>query len=205
MLAQLQLPDLFDAPSIAHDPGGKVKTKLPPHIIGDAFFYGASDEYRVWLSRYWGTLRQRSIELAGGFCAPHAILIGMNPSTADKDANDPTIKREIDFVQSWGLHCLVKFNVSDYRATHPSDLNRPGLIPVSEQNLPTLLQFTKNPACQIIVVCCGNVPKILRPHLDRTVHALREQGLRLQCFGLTKEGFPRHPLYLKGNTPLIPF
>jgi hypothetical protein len=33
----------------------------------------------------------------------------------------------------------------------------------------------------------------------------REAGARLVCLGKTKNGHPRHPLYIKGDTPLEAF
>jgi hypothetical protein len=35
--------------------------------------------------------------------------------------------------------------------------------------------------------------------------ALRADGHRLWCFGLNKGGTPKHPLYVKGETPLVEF
>lgn len=192
---------LFD-PNTRHDPGGKIKTTLPPHIFGGAYFHGERDQYRTWLSRHWGIAQHEFVE--GWNCA-FPILIGMNPSTADAHANDPTITREIGFVKSWGYNAFVKFNVADYRATHPKDLSKTGVVPVSEINLLTLRNFAMARHCKGIVACWGKLPKILRPHAEEIVATLTADGHNLWCLGRTKDGSPRHPLYLKSDTPLEPF
>lgn len=194
--------DLFDT-AIArprHDPGGKVKTRLPSNIIGGAYFHGEREEYRTWLSRHWPLNG-----IVNGWDCPFVILIGMNPSEADANANDPTVTRETGFVQSWGYRALAKFNLADYRATHPKDLSAPGVIPVSNINLLTLRNFAMSRHCDKIVVCWGKVPKVLRPHAAQTVAALRADGHELWCFGRNKDGSPRHPLYLRADTKLEPF
>ena len=45
-------------------------------------------------------------------------------------------------------------------------------------------------------------------HRDRarmvTISA-RGHGARLVCLGTTKDGHPRHPLYVRGDQPFVPF
>ncbi len=65
----------------SHDPGGKIKTKLPPNVRGDAVF-SPCGKYRCWLTRDWGPVN-----------SPRVLWILMNPSTADAEHNDPTITR----------------------------------------------------------------------------------------------------------------
>ncbi len=30
-------------------------------------------------------------------------------------------------------------------------------------------------------------------------------GASLECLGVTKDGHPRHPLYVRGDAPLVPY
>lgn len=190
--------DLFAAldPVPLHDPGGKVATMLPRGMEGNAEFSGDRQEYRPWLMRTWGeTTEQRFI-----------LWIGLNPSTARADVNDPTITREVDFSKRWGFSKYIKTNIMDYRATEPAGLLADGVIPRSAENLPTILRFAAN--ADQIVVCHGVPPhKRLHTYAIETFEVLRNAGHinRMCCFGTTLFGWPRHPLYLSKDTPLQPY
>ena len=49
-------------------------------------------------------------------------FIMLNPSTADDEFDDATIRRCVGFAKRWGFHGLVVTNLFAYRATKPSDL-----------------------------------------------------------------------------------
>lgn len=182
---------MSDALGIAHDPGGKIRLKLIKGMQGDANF-SPCGRYRLWLARWWPKSDPAL-----------ALWIGMNPSTADGDVDDPTIRRELLFTQRLGLGPYVKFNVMDYRATSPKALRAPGVEPCSPNNLPAILAKTHTAAK--IIMAYGALPKQLQHHADAVVTALREQGHTLWCLGFTREGHPRHPLYVRGDAPLVEF
>ncbi len=46
----------------------------------------------------------------------------LNPSTADADVDDPTIRRCIGFSKAWGYNALTVVNLFAWRATSPRDL-----------------------------------------------------------------------------------
>lgn len=183
--------DLFGQ-TTPHDPGGKVRIKLPPGTIGAAEFYGARDEYRLWLSRHWGDA-----------AAPYALWIGMNPSTADALADDPTVYREVTYTQRMlKLSRYLKCNVMDLRVTQSKVLRKPPYPVRSELNLPTIMRLAAD--AERIIVCYGDLHPALQVHADTVVDALRAAGYDLWCLGLTaKHKRPRHPLYVKGDTELI--
>jgi hypothetical protein len=183
---------LFDF-EVDHDPGGKVRTGLPTGMIGDARFHGEHHEYRLWLTRQW----------SANAVAPFLLWVGMNPSTADVNVNDPTISRIIRFSQTFGFRACTICNVMDYRATHPSDLCRPGVEPCSDKNLEVIIHAAF--AAEKVILCHGLVPKVLQKYPDTAVEALRSRNIPLFCLGKTATGHPRHPLYLRSDTPLEPF
>src|SRR5689334_10494992 len=49
-------------------------------------------------------------------------FIMLNPSTADADLDDPTIRRCIGFAKSWNYDALEVVNLFAWRATKPSVL-----------------------------------------------------------------------------------
>ena len=53
---------------------------------------------------------------------PKILWIMHNPSTADAEKDDPTIRRIINFSKSWGFGGLYVGNVFPYRSTNPKDL-----------------------------------------------------------------------------------
>lgn len=179
-----------------HDPGGKVRIALPEGVIGEAIFHGPNDCYRSWLSREW---IRHDLDILPGFI----LFIGMNPSTADAGVNDSTINRETFFTKRLQYRRFVKCNVMDYRATKPSMLRKSDVIPCSEVNLSIIEQFASQ--ADKIICAWGVQHPSLQQYADRTEKLLRTQGRQLWCFGLTAAGAPRHPLYLRGDTPLIPF
>jgi hypothetical protein len=175
-----------------HDPGGKVRLALMPGVRGDAAF-SADGRYRQLMRRWTGD----------AFPARYMLFIGMNPSTADAAVNDPTCAREWTFARREGFAAMVKANVGDYRATDPKMLLAPGVEAVSPDNLPTIRAAAK--AAGKVVLCHGKLNRALAPAGQELVAALKADGVALWCFGTNGDGSPKHPLYLRGDTPLRPY
>lgn len=175
-----------------HDPGGKVRLRLAEGVRGDAVM-SPDGRYRQLMRRWRGD----------AFPARYIVFIGMNPSTADATVDDPTCAREWTFAQREGFDAMVKCNVGDYRATDPKALLQPGIVAVSPANLPAIRQAAAGAAR--VVLCHGKLNKALAPAGRDLVAALRSDGIALWCFGTNADGSPKHPLYLRGDTQLIPF
>lgn len=131
---------------------------------------------------------------------PFALFVGMNPSTAEADVDDPTIRRDLEFCRAWGLRGYVKANVGDYRATKPKMLSAPGVVAVSPENIPIVLATAKR--AERVVMAFGVPPKPLIAAAEQITHELVRAGHELLCLGKTAAGWPRHTLYLLGETPL---
>lgn len=183
------MTDLFGSEA-KHDPGGKVRTALPAGMRGDAEF-SPCGRYRYWLSRQWGNGSR------------FALFVGMNPSTATGDLNDPTITREIGFTKNLGLDWYIKMNVGDYRATNPNDLAAHGVVPCSDGNLSRIIEMASEAA--FVIMAHGILPQPLQPAGRELIHELKSHGLALHCFGTTKAGWPRHLLYVKGDARLVSY
>ena len=173
-----------------HDPGGKVRLALMEGVRGDAVFSN-DGRYRPLMRRWLGD----------AFPKRYLLFIGMNPSTADATVNDPTCGREWGFTQREGFEAMVKANVGDYRATHPKMLLAPGVVASSPTNLPSIREQAAGAAR--IILCHGKLNKALAPAGQALIRALSGDGLDLWCFGTNADGSPRHPLYLKADTPLV--
>ncbi len=139
--------------------------------------------YRYVLWRHWGG--------PGG----EAMIVGLNPSTADADRDDPTIRRCIAFARGWGYAGLCMTNLFAYRATRPADLMAAD-DPVGPDNDAWLVDAANNAA---IVVAAWGVHGILLGRND----AVRAMLPRLHGLRATKGGHPGHPLYLpRGLLPV---
>lgn len=176
----------------SHDPGGRVRLPLMPGVKGDATF-SADGRYRQ-LMRRW---------IEETYPAKYVLFIGMNPSTADATVNDPTCAREWTFANREGYSAMVKANVGDYRATDPKMLLAPGVEAVSNANLPIIR--TAAAGADLVILCHGKLNKALAPAGRALVDALRTDGIDLWCFGTNGDGSPKHPLYLRSDTPLVRF
>jgi hypothetical protein len=174
-----------------HDPGGKVRIPILAEMTGGASFSDCG-KYRYVLQRWWGPAT-----------APYALWIGMNPSTADADVDDPTVRKELRMTKRMGVAGYIKCNVMDYRATSPKMLLKPGVIPCSDGNVETIAALA-NPAAEVIL-CYGVLHPSLQRHADAVVEALSRTGRQIMCLGLTKDGHPIHPLYQRDDTALVPF
>lgn len=176
----------------AHDPGGKVRLRLGEGVRGDAVM-SADGRYRQIMRRWLGE----------AFPERYIVFIGMNPSTADASVDDPTCAREWTFARREGFSAMVKCNVGDYRATDPKALLNPDIVAVSDANLPAIRQFAAGAGR--VVLCHGKLNKALAPMGRDLVEMLRADGIDLWCFGRNGDGSPRHPLYLRADTPLVRF
>lgn len=139
-------------------------------------------KYRYSLVRDW----------SDGAPTKTVAFVGLNPSTADATLDDPTIRRCIGFAKAWGYNQLLMVNLFAFRATEPADM-KAAEDPVGPKNLHALSCI--DAAADLVVVAWGahggflGQDQVALGYLDNPHH-----------LGLTKDGHPRHPLYLKGDT-----
>lgn len=143
--------------------------------------------YRYELRRVWNSDR------------PTVGWIMLNPSTADADHDDPTIRRCVSFARAWGYGGIVVRNLFAYRATDPRAL-RFQTDPVGPANDEHLMGGAHGG--DGITICAWGAHGTYR-NRDLAVVALlcRDPDVRVHHLGLTKDGAPRHPLYVRGDTP----
>ncbi len=127
---------------------------------------------------------------------PKILWIMHNPSTADAEKDDPTIRRIINFSKSWGFGGLYVGNVCPYRSTNPKDLIG---SPIEKLCPLENIKHTKEmkSKCSEFILAYGNVViKGCEPtFFDEDWKVLK----------LTKDGNPCHPLYLKSDLKPLAF
>lgn len=127
------------------------------------------------------------------------VFVMLNPSTADGNEDDPTIRRCVGFARVLGYDRLEVLNLFAYRATDPKSLlalNHDD-DPVGSGNKAAFDHvLTSDYPVGTIICAWGRHGTFLGQ--DET--ALGWMGDRA-CYslGLTKDGHPKHPLYLPGN------
>lgn len=134
---------------------------------------------------------------------PLCQFIGLNPSTADEYQDDPTVRRCKDFARREGCGGLVMTNIFAYRETDPKGmLAHPA--PIGEKVTGDELNdgWLRHTAerCAVHIAAWG----VHGEHMGRG-RVVANLIHTLQCLGVTKDGHPKHPLYLARTCPLIPF
>ena len=131
----------------------------------------------------------------------------LNPSTADEEKNDPTIRRCISFARGWGYRYLVILNIFALRSTDPSVL-KDSDDPIGILN-DYYIALTVD-KCDRVVLAWGAHGELYgRGSQVADLISENKQTYYLDCShspnGLTKGGQPMHPLYLAKDTPLAVF
>lgn len=132
---------------------------------------------------------------------------GVNPSTADASIDDPTVRKWRGFTQRNGGRKFIVGNVFAYRAT---DVNALGAVTPHAAEGPEQwgYLFDIMGDADVLVPCWGGrekLPKNLHPFLLDLSNELAATGKALMCFGTTKSGDPKHPLFLPYETELEPW
>jgi len=136
--------------------------------------------YRYGLYRVWDKTRKP------------AMVIGLNPSTADERLNDPTVRRCLRFARDLGSGGLIMTNAFAFRATSPRVLKSIN-DPVGPDNDAWLLKLSQRAG--LAIAAWGNHGAI-----NGRGKQIRLLLPSLHHFGLTSSGEPKHPLYLPANT-----
>ncbi len=131
---------------------------------------------------------------------PRAVFIMLNPSTADAEVDDPTIRRCMSFARTWGMGGIRVVNLYPFRATKPEDLWK-AAFPRGQGNL-------------------GEIERAIDPHginiaawgahgKEAQVKEVRllfyDLGVPLYALKINGDGSPAHPLYIKGDTVPVCF
>ena len=149
---------------------------MPEFISATADIRG---EYRYRLTRVWDPAVQM------------ITFVLLNPSTADAVQLDPTLRRCVGFAKREGYGGMVILNLYAFRTKDPKVMMA-ATDPVGPDNDRVLADVT------------GTVVAGWGTNAD-PARVARARALlpRLHALGITKDGHPRHPLYVPADAPLI--
>lgn len=153
--------------------------------------------YRTWLTRPLGGERP-------------LVSIGANPSVADANIDDQTMRKEQNFALLWGCKLFIKVNMNAYRATKPKDMwaaeargeDIVGVDVCGLHNDDYILRAIQLAIDHggIVLGAWGAITKqprvaeVLAKIADRFPDWYRDVGI--QCLGTNNDGSPKHTLYL---------
>lgn len=131
---------------------------------------------------------------------PKVYFIMLNPSTADALVDDPTIRRCVGFAKEWGYGGIKVLNLFAVRTAFPKEMMEAS-DPVGPENYDEFERMltSEDP----LIVCAWGVHGAYMDQ-DLTVLGWIEH-LNPKCLGLSKDGHPRHPLYLPKKVNLQEF
>ena len=138
------------------------------------------ERYRYLLWRKWGE---------GSICN----FVMLNPSTADENANDPTVERCERRARQWGFDGVYVTNLFALRSTDPSGLRVHPEPTGQPENGIVILDTAKRSG---LVICAWGNHGSYRGRDAEVKRFLQLAGIKLHALQISKTGQPGHPLYI---------
>lgn len=150
--------------------------------------------YRYWLYRIWNT------------DLPALPYVMLNPSTADHEIDDPTIRKCKHFAERDGYGGIIVVNLFAYRATKPKDL-------LALDSATLVGPLNRNHIQHALLVAHANTTPIVAawgewgermPAKQVAIQDFKDSAIQNQvvCLGHNKSGSPKHPCYLANDTEM---
>ena len=136
---------------------------------------------RFSLSRQWDESKRK------------ILYIMFNPSIADNERDDPTIRRLINFTIKFNYGGFFVGNIFSLITPYPDQINT--LNGSSKKNVRELKKLINQ--VDKVVYAWGN--------LTEEPNFLKDLVFNPKCFGKNLNGSPKHPLYLPKNIQLISY
>ena len=141
------------------------------------------------------------------------LCVGLNPSTAEPDNLDPTLKSVSRISCSNGFDSWLMYNVYAQRATKPEDMDRNCNTQLHMENLNAfrmLLELVSSQGRAPVIWAAWGAVIEKRPWLMDCIGDLTDLARDFDsvwvCAGkCSKNGHPHHPLYLRRDEKFYPF
>jgi len=156
----------------------------PRYIQKDAIF-SPCKAYRYTLSRKWNSSPDKE---------GYTLFVMLNPSTADENILDPTVRRCLYYTIKWGYGDMHVCNIFALRSTNPKRLYE-SIDPIGQENDKYICNEVKN--ANIVIAAWGSHGKYKNRgnEVMKMISTIKD----VHYLKLTKENIPCHPLYLKGD------
>ncbi len=118
------------------------------------------------------------------------LFIMLNPSTADAELDDPTIRKCRGFCERAYHGGFTVVNLFAYRATDPAELKKAS-DPIGPENMRHIMKAASEADT---IICAWGTKGSFGRQNEKVINALKENDLF--ALELTKDGHPKHPLYI---------
>ena len=164
---------------------GLIERRHEADGVTSSAIYSECERYRYALTREWDA------------AAPRLLYVMLNPSKATEAQNDPTIERCERRARALGFGSFRATNLFAWRETDPARLRKTS-EPVGPANdriiLASLDDWLRDRSD--IALCSWGVHGTLYNRARDVAQLMIGTGRPLSCLGTTKDGHPRHPLYV---------
>lgn len=140
-------------------------------------------QFRYRLSRRWAD-------------GPALVFIMLNPSIADADIDDPTIRKCVAFATLLGYCAIEIVNLYAFRATKPDDLKKAGWSVGVANNTHIIEALTLAAIHDSPVICAWGAHARGRQRAVEVIDIIRRMSLRPMALRKLSDGVPEHPLYI---------
>lgn len=152
-----------------------IEEALINRLDSDAEF-SECENYRYALWRIWNKAK------------PRIIFICLNPSTAGKEENDPTVRKIMAYARRWKYGGVYVVNCFPKRELHPENLNDFTGVELNDRWIRAIAE-----KCDEVVFAWGSSIPVVQKQRHSTFSDLFPQANILKR---NKDGSPHHPLYL---------
>ncbi len=159
-----------------------------PAYSSKGAIFSPCKKYRYTLWREWQTLDPKKN------CV---LFVMLNPSTADENILDPTVRRCLGYAMDWGFNRMEIANIFALRSTDPKELYKCE-DPVGIENNVYIQKLASE--SDLVIAAWGTHSKY-NNRGDAVIKILKEV-CKPHYLKNSKDGIPCHPLYLKRD--LIP-
>lgn len=168
--------------------------------------FSPCDRYRYVLARLWDNYFPEVEEYLYESQRPVLVVCGKNPSTATHEESDPTLRKLCHYAKRDGFGGLLLVNAFALRTTDPMKVvaaiqRREDAVGPENDNA---IRWAKE--APVMAKCAAAWGKPERACMRRRLVEVKNHGLvgrRWYAYGATKDGYPRHVLYLRNCAPLL--
>lgn len=152
---------------------------------GAIFNESGKCKYRYVLWRIWDETK------------PLVMFIGLNPSTANGETDDPTIKSVLRISMHNGYGGVYMMNLFGVISPYPEVLQQSDIDPIGDNDM---WHDSISRKCKDVVFAWGT----FKEAKQRSEYYIEKYPKAL-CIGKNADGSPKHPLFQKGNSVLNPY
>lgn len=130
---------------------------------------------------------------------PLVMFVGLNPSTANAENDDPTIRRVKSISATLGYGGIYMCNCFAYISTNPKMLQAETLE-ATIKNADVLKRVAER--CAEVIFAWGNFDIVKKMGVDKK---MSEAFPTAKALFINKNGSPKHPLYCRADSQLVQY